>query len=342
VIVTIVLVRDDFLTGIPVRGVVAAGKLRIFDEEGALCWEKESSDYVMRPEWEWSDLAFDTVVVADIDADSRNEVLFNLMPRRSSSSGGKLICFDQAGETRWEVSYGKVVHWQGRAYDANYVGRFILPLEARGLRYVLTVASHTQWFPAQVALLDPVSGKLIEEYWHPGGVFYYLLKDLDADGTDEIILGAINNPGVGLGHAALAVLEVPFSRVPAKVEPSAVFTGTREYAYLLFPRPDTSSISATLPVVSGLAVTAGDHIMVKISTAESGAVFYYLNSRLEVEDFRFSDNFLAIHNRYRLMGLLDHDWNEAEHGRLKQLRRFAAAPNANSREVESLWEETDR
>src|ERR1035438_754793 len=39
----------------------------------------------------------------------------------------------------------------------------------------------------------------------PGSIYYAVLRDMDRDGKDELVFGAINNPGEGLGHAGVGI-----------------------------------------------------------------------------------------------------------------------------------------
>jgi len=142
--------------------------------------------------------------------------------------GGTLLCFEQDGRKRWERGLGAEKQFLGRKFSDSYSLWLMRRLNTPQGPRVLTVANHHIWFPAQVALLEPRTGQMTSEYWHPGSLRRCVLHELDQDGWEEILLAGINNPGAGLGHAALAVLKVPFQpsgQAAASDDPFATVTG---------------------------------------------------------------------------------------------------------------------
>ena len=92
----------------------------------------------------------------------------------------------------------------------------------------------------QLVLLDPVSGRVRSEYWHPGYLsgLSFLLEDLDGDGSKEVMAGGFNNPEQGPGHAALLVLGIPFKDPQAGIRNIFGDPAGQEETYLLSSRPD--------------------------------------------------------------------------------------------------------
>jgi len=311
-------------------------KLTILDDKERICWEKRFTGAVRE-----SGDAVDRVVIADIDGDGSREVLFNYVPLNRAQERGMLFCFDQSGRERWHVPYGAPRTFGDRTFSPNYLARFIQPVKVQGKPLLLTIANHYVWYPSQVALLDPHTGQLIEEYWHPGAVSHYLVHDINADGQPEVLLGAINNPGDGLGHPALAVLTLPFSaahRRPApKPDPFPPLTGGGELAYLLLPCPDVDTAMGILPQVTQMAIEHGDRILIQIALPESGGLVYSLDFGLNVKESRFSDNLEAIHHRLFTQKLLDHQFTSAERAALSKVVPFAAAPDGNNPALQRLW-----
>jgi hypothetical protein len=176
----------------------------------------------------------------------------------------------------------------------------------------------------------------VEEYWHPGGIFRLLLQDLDGDGIDEVLLGGLNNPGQGVGHAALSVLKIPFSatkRKPgAERSPFFEFTQGKEFSYILFPRLDVSTVEGKLPLITEMSVTGDKRILVRISMEEIHS-FYYLDFNLKLIEARFTDNLVALHDRLSKLGLLDHGMTEQEMSSYHRVEIFPTAPDGNSAEV---------
>lgn len=263
-------------------------------------------------------------LVHDLDGDGRNEVVVSLDPAGPARETGRLVCFTSDGTRHWVYPYGRRIVIGERRFTPFFVARHLALLDtAAGLR-ILLVLFHEQWFPAQVVLLDPRSGTPAGEYWHPGYLEVFTTFDVDSDGTMELVLGGVNNPGDGPGRPALAVLDLPFR--PA-AEPDAVFSLTHslERAYLLFPRPDLHHEQTELASVHVVRPEGNGRLLVGISTPAGNSLFYTLDSSLAVADLRVSDSFIHDHDR-----LLDHRYSVAERESWRDLLRFDRAPDANS------------
>jgi hypothetical protein len=308
--------------------------LTILDAAGRLCWTRQFPGFGSSYEGG----VRDKVLIADIDGDGRQEVLVNYLPPNLGQDGGSLLCFDSKGRQRWQFKYGSAKTFGERSFSASYVGRFVRPLHLGGKPHLLTIANHYIWYPSQTALLDPKTGRLEGEYWHPGAIFEYALYDMDRDGKEELFLGGINNPGDGLGHAALAVLELPFSK--AKAAPTGDFpavTGGGELAYLLFPTADLLRVTGTLPIPVRVNADRPGHVLVETPLPEGGGIVYDLNQDLTVDSVRFSDNFPAAHNRLFHAHLIDHALTAEETACLGTAVRFDAAPDGNSPKLSRFW-----
>jgi hypothetical protein len=321
--------------GVPAMWRLENSTLTVMDAVGRACWMKQFPPFDPGFEAE----VRDKVLIADIDGDGQREVLFNFVPANVGESGGSLMCFEQTGRLRWQYHYGSAKTFGNRSFSASYRGQVIRPVRIDGKPHLLTVANHYVWYPSQTALIDPATGRLEEEYWHPGAIRQCVLYDLDGDGQDEVLLGGINNPGDGLGHAALAVLKLPFSKAPRQSVPGdfPAVTGGGEWAYLLFPLPDVARVAGMLPMLDRLSVDKAGRIFVETPLPETGGVVYYLDTQLNVVEVRFSDNFASLHNRFFLTHLLDHRLSEAELAWLRRPARFPAAPDGNSPQLKRFW-----
>jgi hypothetical protein len=309
-------------------------RFTVQDSAGRVLWEQRfpGADFsqAYNPE---------PAVIADIDGDGRNEVLLNLQPANLNREGGSVLCYEHNGRLRWQFRFGGIRRFGDRTFEPTYRGRFVQPLRAGGRRYVLTIANHYLWYPAQAALLDPHTGRVVEEYWHPGSIYYYALHDMDGDGGDELAFGAINNPGQGLGHAAVGVLKLPFSGTPRRDAGlrDPPLTGGGEWAYTLLPLPDTCRVQGQLPIMQDLTFDALGRLRVQVPAPEAGGIVYYLDRRLRVLEYRLTDNFPAVHDRLYRAGHLDHPLTAAEVEELGKLVPFPAAPDGNSPDIRKLW-----
>ncbi len=314
------------------RAVVENNALKAFDSRGHLLWEHSfpplSQPFYSQPS--------NATLITDLDGDGKSELLFNMVPEHGGPAPGRLLCYQSDGRLRWEFIYGRPRVISGRSIDATYSGLFFRIVKADGRKFILTSANHHLWFPSQVALLDPATGKLVDEYWHPGGFFRLLLTDLDGDRVDEVLLAGLNNPGQGVGHAALAVLKIPFSKSRKKpgAERSPFFdlTQGKELAYVLFPRLDVSTVEGKLPLITEMSLTGDKRILVRIVTEQIHS-FYYLDFKLKLVEARFTDNLVALHDQLTTLGLLDHLMTDKEIASFRRIEFFPTAPDGNSPEV---------
>jgi hypothetical protein len=320
----------------PVAWSLEGSKLVVRDSRGRLCWEKQFPEFNAH----FAAEVRDKVTIADLDGDGRREVLFNFFPADMAHSASSLMCFEPDGRLRWEYRYGRERTFGGRHFEPDYKGALVRPVRIEGKPFVLAVANHYIWYPAQISLLDARTGRLVEEYWHPGAIYYCSLADVDGDGRNEVVFGAIDNPGQGIGHGALGVLKLPFSKAPkptvAAGDPFPPVTGGGELAYVLFPTPDVNRVLALLPIMTELRVDR-NRIFVNLPLAENGAMVYYLDFGLKVLDHRFSDNFPALHQRLCLQHLLDHRLGPGEIAEMGTVIHFGWAPDGNSPELKRFW-----
>jgi hypothetical protein len=338
VVAGILLWRAFAVSRVPHAWTLEGSTLRVVDIAGRLCWEKHFPLF----DGNFPVLVTDKTLIGDIDQDGQVEVLFNLVPAGGGATGGSLLCFDQSGRRRWEYRYGGAAArtFGTRTFAPSYRGRLIRPLRLAGRPMLLTVANHYLWYPSQVALLDAVTGRLVEEYWHPGSIYFGDLHDVDRDGKDELVFGAINNPGEGMGHPAVGILKIPFSVAPrptlGRDEAFPPVTGGGELAYALLPFPDVSKVMGVWPVFSNFAVEDG-RITVETPMPEAAGIVYDLDFHLKVLDYRFSDNFRPLHQRLFVQHLLDHALSGEETRSLGKVVTFAAAPDGNSPELKRFW-----
>jgi hypothetical protein len=312
---------------VPDTWALAGNRLTVLGARGNTCWE--ATFPTSEPRFET--MVLDRVVIADIDGDNHKEVLVNLCPQGPAADRGSLLCLEQSGKRRWEFVYGAPRTFGGRTFEPGYVGRIVRVVPNRGQPLLVTVANHHIWYPSQVAVLDPHTGRMLEDYWHPGWIYDGVLADIDGDGRQEFLFSAINNPGSGLGHAALGVLKIPPSKAPARpaLEAFPGLTGGGEMQYLLFPLPDMAKTLGQLPIPAFIKVQSG-HVLFEVPLPEAGGIVYYLDFGLNVLEARPSDNLAALHERLYRQGLLDHRFGAAEADSLSKPVRFPAAPDGNS------------
>jgi hypothetical protein len=318
---------------------LAGSTLRVLDESGRLCWEKHLPPFDESSQA----LVIDKVTVADVDLDGQIEVLVNVLPAGGGGSkGGSLLCFDQAGRQRWAYRYGGTAPktFGSRTFDPSYRGRLVRHFRMNGKPMLLTIANHYLWHPSQVSLLDAATGRMIEQYWHPGSIYHCELRDVNRDGEVEVIFAAINNSREGLGHPGVGVLTLPFSRVTPRVpDPEDPFpppAGGGELGYALLPLPDVNRAMGMMPAPTAFKVDR-DRITVEVPTPEAGGIVYDLDFQLNVLDYRFSGNFQAVHQRMYVQHLLDHALTQPENESLGKAVHFRAAPDGDNPALARFW-----
>lgn len=338
-----------FIGSIPDHLTVEEEYLAAYDKQNRLCWRQpvpginpdaykaqSSVDSSIGPPTHSS-----SCVIADIEGDGRIEVLFTYWPKSLYESSGKLCCFEQDGSVRWEFRFGRKRFFGERELSSNYLGNMVRLVHAHGKNWILSVSHHDHWFPAHAVVHDPETGQIHQEYWHPGWIQVCNAFDLDNDGSQEILLAGVNNPGSGLGHIGLAVLKVAATQqkpVPDRVGADIrAFTGGSELAYCLFPRSDILTSQGLVPQADVLAIVDGKQIMVRTNGPDKTDVVYHLDFSLNQIEFRISDGFAGVHELLRKRGLLDHALTEAEIAELGKVKLFRTAPDGNSPEIKHLW-----
>lgn len=271
-------------------------------------------------------------LVRDVDGDGRNDVLLSAEHRFPERAYGRLVCLSDAGEVRWEREYGRELTLAGRTFERAYRGHHLRWLETWMGPLVLAVARHAIWFPSQILLLEPASGEVVSEYWHPGHLDAIELVDLDQDGREELLLGGINNPGPGSGQPSLAVLDLPFGLPTPSARNYFGSGNARERAYLLFPRPDFFS-PPELAVVQEIHPLE-DRLLAIVKADRKTIYFYFdLDTNLDLLDVEPSDFALEVHADLLAQGLVDHPYCPEELRAWHRLLRFPSAPDGNAAEV---------
>jgi hypothetical protein len=164
-----------------------------------------------------------------------------------------------------------------------------------------------------------------------------VVHDIDGDGQSEAVLGGVNNPGDGLGHPAVAVLKLPFSKAPRRApvagDPFPPVTGGGELAYALFPMADFCRAQGQLGAVRTMSVDPYRRILVETP----GFIVYYLDPHLNVLEYRFSGEFEPLHDREFHQGILDHKLDGAEKASMGKVVSFPWAPDGNSPQLKRFW-----
>lgn len=229
----------------------------------------------------------------------------------------------------------------GRSFGAAYGHDFTLPVLDG--QYVLTVGRNVSWFPSHLALRDAKDGSVSNEYWHPGAIDDVVLSDFDGDGTDEILMAGINNPGPGPGHAAVFLLDLPFGAARTGKGNTNYFwlDNRKEEWYVLLPRPDLLDVGWDISSAYGLHVENGS-VQFAVGSRGINYGYYTLSPATRRITFQATDAFFAKHRELELSGVLDHQVTRSEVETLGNVLWFETAPDGNSPELNEMFEALDR
>ena len=227
---------------------------------------------------EWPD--HPECIVQDVNADGRSEVLFLYLGNDRYKNDARLIC-NTPGQKRslWEHPLGRRLEKDGREFSAAYIGRLVRPVEIHGTLHLIVVTRHSPSYPSEVVLLNARSGALVDRYSHPGHLEAIALGDLDLDGTNELLVGGINNPGPGPGRPVLILLDLPFTDEHGRSRRSEDFFGNpgpQELLYLSLPRSDTDEVTGLPAEVREVGIS-DEGVVTAVVTSPNGRLTYTLD-----------------------------------------------------------------
>jgi hypothetical protein len=277
-------------------------------------------------------------IVQDVNSDGRAEVLFLYLGNDRYKSDARLIC-NTPGEnrSRWEHPLGRRLEKDGRVFSAAYIGRLVRPVEIHGSLHLIVVTRHSPSYPSEVVLLNAWSGAVVDRYSHPGHLEVIALGDLDLDGTNELLVGGINNPGPGPGRPVLIVLDLPFTGEHGRSRRSEDFFGNpgpQELAYLSLPRSDADE-AAGLPAEVREVGISDEGVVTAVVVSPNGRLTY----TLDLSDMRHPRitsataqiSFKLGHDALTDAGKLDHYLPTELPGPFYELTAFDTAPDGNAR-----------
>jgi hypothetical protein len=278
----------------------------------------------------------------DLDGDGNPEILFNYLTQQESGRRGAILCYESDGRLRWQFQPGRAKSLRDRTIDDDLSGHILRVVKIQKQKYVLISFTHKRWFPSQVVLVDPLSGVLLSEYWHPGALSHCLIQDLDGDGRQEAILAGINNPGQGPGHPALLVLTCPFPEGEPGKGPLPGLGEGKELSYFLFCRPDISTATGTLLLIDGLSVEPAGNLLVRLRLGHldmkpwTTSVLFLFDGQFRLLDFQYSERIAPLHDSLWEKGLLTHRLTSTEAACWSRIHSFPTAPDGNDPAFSSL------
>jgi hypothetical protein len=320
----------------PVRCALSDKVLQAFDPEDEVIWQEAFPD-IKSGLLDTSD--GQRCLVLDADGDGWPEVYLQFMGEDRLKAGGKLVRLEDNGSIRWERPYGRPLEIEGRRFARTFLGTHLHPVQIDGRSLLLAAAAHSPHYPAEAALIDPLSGATVETYYHPGNFYGLSVGDIDGDGDDELLLAAINNPGPGPGHPALVVLDLPFSGPDGTRRLREDFFGNpgpKELAYYVLPRADVDDAIGVQSRVSEVGVPDDGPLTLTVLSSQ-GQLTYSLDVanllQPKVTNVVAETTFRLAHDHLADEGLIDHRLGDLLPARYYQVLVYETAPNGNAPEV---------
>jgi len=264
-----------------------------------------------------------TYLIADVDGDGANEILFAMVPVEAHTQDSALICFSATGQVKWRFEPGRTVSTRKETFARPYVvSSFGVLSGPDGKAMIAVSANHHLYYPNQLALLSS-AGKLVGEYWHSGNLTEVVAMKLP-DGTPRLYLGGISNSYKTATVIALGVNDVRGASDESENPDYQLlgFPAAQEHARVLLPRTCVNRRFEKYNWVSKMWPEKDDlMVAVQESRGELGtAVYHQMSWDLEERDFTFNDAFSALHASLRASGALDHDFSDDERVAMRQVR----------------------
>lgn len=320
-----------FQTDYPVSCQINGEQVSVFDAAGTFLWSVSVPG--LDPS-QYGDLSVPNgkATFVDIDEDGSTELLLTYYPKWQHRQDSGLLCF-RDGQFLWKFEYGAALELDGSRYPARFAGSFIAVVKGNERRYLLACAQHVDHAWYQVALLDPLTGDKLAEYWHPGHFSQLAPVDVDKDGGDEIVGVGTNNAGNGLGFAAITVLDIPFRPNGRETSPGLKNPfGTQnqmERQYLLLSRPELYDVLEATPMAK--TITPGENgYVVEVSQPGISTVFYSFDFDFNLIGVRVADDYRVRHQELFLSGIIDHPFSVDELETHSQVVQLPTAPFAAS------------
>jgi hypothetical protein len=180
--------------------------LVITNKAGHELWRKDTGlpDLMTEKEYRWSfqkrrvirdnnTVAHPRLIIADLDGDGRNEILFAII-NDSSTSTGKMVLYDDAGRERWPFDTGTDIVVGNRHYAPDFLvdGFEVADADADGRKEIIVVSHVRVESPTRILVLG-LDKTIKGEYWNYGQISDFILLDIDRDGRPELLCAGQNN-----------------------------------------------------------------------------------------------------------------------------------------------------
>jgi hypothetical protein len=298
----------------PLTFEVAPPNLNAYGPGRRLVWSKPFSDLAMDP-YEHPYLQLPPRIQrADLDGDSKSEVLFLQLGRLNVNA---LYAYSNVGRDLFVHEVAARVRLGTVEIGPPFpIMQFITTPEEGGTRSVWLVAQHTQTGAAVVRKLAP-AGNVLGEYWSMGHVF--VLADTRIGRKRYMLVGATHHSPEGASLAALDYDDPSGSGVSDDPEyRCGSCPPGRPLAFHVFPPTELPRLFGQRAYVTEVKPEPNGDLMVAVTQSQPTtfagtqldrtAVFYRLGANLHVLSVEVGDRYREAHAHLRLLKALDHDF----------------------------------
>ncbi len=250
-----------------------------------------------------------------------------------------LVGLDFEGHLRWATELSVALDWDGVGLSNTYSPRLSGLLRSGTRTRVFVSVVNIPRFASRVMVVDPEDGTVVGDYCHPGHFTTYLASDFDGDGSDELLLGGINNPGPGPGYPAVVLLDVPFMAPPPRSRDIFGRPSMTTLSYLLFPRPAVKDRLGFQSLVTSVWSTSDDAVIVNVGGTHGYGfgVFYTFDRGLNLLAVQPDDEFRRSYHQHFLAGSLSEPFAPEMLEQLGHIVKFSESPNANDPRIAELF-----
>ncbi|UCE41421.1 MAG: hypothetical protein JSV17_00050 [Candidatus Aminicenantes bacterium] len=228
------------------------------------------------------------LIIKDIDADQKPEILFSTQTQNEYGEG-ELLCFNEDGKEMWRLKAGREMKFGTTVYSHDYriKGFDVCDFDEDGIREILVIARHRNHYPNQIALLDP-TGRIIGEYWSSGYLVDYGFFDIDDDGKTEILLGGCNNEYKKGCIVVLDPKNISGGSPQAGEYACTEFSKGTEKYYVLLPRTEVDKKESEIGAVNSIDIQKNRTFLVSMRICH---LYFEFNRDFSLQTINISHNF---------------------------------------------------
>jgi hypothetical protein len=337
----------------PIFAIVKNSVLTVQNKEGEVLWTKSALGI--------PDIRSDQPVdlnqgkrflsLTDIDDDGVKEILLSGAEPGDEFASDTLYCFEKNKTLRWKAGVGKMISFGQRGLvqhsTTSILDWLVVKHRANETSRLFVLSQDRNFSPMKLFEVDTKTGVEQQSFFNRGHCPFLLASDVDGDGTNDLLLGGLND---GYNQACLAILDPSdisgFAPVPQEYLPADSVRSAQEKYYILFPKTDLGELVRRAPFnqVNQIVLAATGNLIIHVyestgnpKSEEAGSVLYGFDQRMKLKLVTLGDNFKVVYQRFYSEGKLKRPLTPAYTEKLKNSvlywdgERFVNTPTMNKR-----------